>query len=402
MPELSSRSQRVPASPIRKLVPHAVAAKHRGTHVYHLNIGQPDIATPDAFLAAVRNWPGQVVAYDHSQGREELIRAFQSYYLRLGIELSPPEIQVTTGGSEALMFAMACAANPGERLIVFEPFYTNYAGFAAQLGIELVPITSSPKTGYHLPATEEIEAGLDATVRGILLCNPNNPTGTVYTVDEVDALASICRKHDLYLLADEVYREFCYEGELRSTLTLPDMEQHVILTDSLSKRLSACGARVGALVSRNEGVMQAALHMAQARLSSPSLEMIGAAAALDAPDTPRFIDETVSEYRRRRDIVLAGVRAIQGGFCETPHGAFYVMASLPVDDTEDFARWLLTDFERDHKTVMVAPGPGFYVTPGLGHREVRIAYVLNTADLEDAMNLLGEAVEAFRGVAART
>lgn len=399
MPELSSRGRKVPASPIRKLVPHAVAAKQRGVHVYHLNIGQPDIATPAAFLDAVRSWPGEVIAYEHSQGIPALINAFQAYYRRVGFELTTDQIQVTTGGSEALVFALASAANPGERVIVFEPFYTNYAGFAAQLGIELTGLPTDAASGFHLPKRDVIEAAIDGATRGIILCNPNNPTGTVFTSDELDMLADLCKKHNLFLIADEVYREFCYGEPHRSTLDLPDMENHVIVVDSLSKRLSACGARIGAVISKNTDVMAAALRMAQARLSSPSLEMIGAAAALEAPDTPKFIDETISEYQRRRDVVLAGVREIPGAMCETPHGAFYAMATLPVEDSEDFARWLLTDFERDNRTVMVAPGAGFYVTPGRGHHEVRIAYVLNCDDLKDAMRLLKEAVAVYQGVA---
>lgn len=400
MPLISKRAGRVPASPIRKLVPFAVDAKRRGIHVYHLNIGQPDIPTAPHFLDAVRRWDGKVIAYEHSQGTEGLIAAFLKYYARLGFALETSQIQVTTGGSEALMFALAAAAEPGEKLLVFEPFYTNYAGFAAQLGIELVPVTTTAESGYHLPRRETIESLLDSRVRGVILCNPNNPTGTVYTDAEIDMVACVCKAHGLFLVADEVYREFCYEGTHRSVLEQDGLEEHVILVDSLSKRLSACGARVGVLVSRNRDVMAAALRMAQARLSSPTLEMVGAAASLESPDTPRFIENTIAEYRRRRDMVLEGVRAIPGALCETPHGAFYAMATLPVEDTEAFARWLLTDFVRDGRTVMVAPGAGFYATPGLGLREVRIAYVLDVEDLKIAMTILGEAVHAFAG--ART
>lgn len=400
MPKLSKRSARVPASPIRKLVPHAVAAKARGVHVYHLNIGQPDIATAPAFLAAVRKWPGQVIAYEHSQGTSELVAAFQHYYRTVGFELPAASIQVTTGGSEAIAFALASAAEPGQRVLVFEPFYTNYAGFASLLGIELVPVTTSAATGYHLPPRGEIEAKIAPDVKAILFCNPNNPTGTVFSRAEMSVLSELCRRHDLYLIADEAYREFCYEGRHTSALELSELRDHTILVDSLSKRLSACGARVGALVSHNADVMAAALRMAQARLSSPTLEMVGAAAALESPDTPKFIEATISEYRQRRDVVVEGLRKIDGAFCKTPQGAFYVMAGLPVDSSEEFARWLLTDFARDGHTVMVAPGPGFYATPGLGAQEVRIAYVLNTDDLRRAMELLGEAVLAYQGQTA--
>lgn len=400
MPKLSKRSAHVPASPIRKLVPHAVAAKSRGVHVYHLNIGQPDISTPDSFLAAVRAWPGRVIAYEHSQGTPEMVNAFQHYYRSVGFDLPADSFQVTTGGSEAIAFALAAAAEPGDKVLVFEPFYTNYAGYAALLGIELVPVLTEASTGYHLPERARIEKVLQQGVRAIILCNPNNPTGTVFTRAEVELLGSLCKQHDLYLISDEAYREFCYEGQHTSALELPSLQEHTIVVDSLSKRLSACGARIGALVSRNPQVMAAALRMAQARLSSPTLEMVGAASALEDPDTPKFVFETISEYRGRRDTVLAGLRKIDGAFCKTPEGAFYVMATLPVDSSEDFARWLLTDFQRDGKTVMLAPGPGFYASPGRGTHEVRIAYVLNQSDLACAMELLGEAVLAYQGQTA--
>jgi len=379
-----------------------VAAKERGVHVFHLNIGQPDIATPESFLRAVRQWPGEVIAYEHSQGTPDLLAAFQTYYKGAGFDVPEEFIQITTGGSEAICFALASVAEPGEKVLVFEPFYTNYAGFAAQLGIELVPVATHPESGYHLPDVTEIESRLDDQVKAILFCNPNNPTGTVFTEAEVHLLVDLCTRHDLFLIADEVYREFCYKGRHTSVLEFESFRNHAIVVDSLSKRLSACGARVGALVSHNRDIMSAALHMAQARLSSPSLEMIGAAAALSDPHTPEFISATVSEYKARRDMVLSGLKKIDGAFCEPPQGAFYLMATLPVEQTEDFARWLLTDFKRDGKTVMVAPGAGFYATPGMGSREVRIAYVLNTADLQLAMELLGEAVLAYQGVTAGT
>jgi aspartate aminotransferase len=401
MPEISDRARRVPASPIRKLVPYAIAAKRRGVYVYHLNIGQPDISTQPAFLEAVRRWPGTVLAYEHSQGTAPLLSAFQSYYRRLGIDLEESQIQATTGGSEAILFAFAAVANPGEKVIVFEPFYTNYAGFAAQLGVELAPITTKAETGFHLPARNVIERAIDRKVRAILVCTPNNPTGTVCTREELQMLADICQKHDLFLLSDEAYREFCYEGEHVSVLTIDDLDDRAVLLDSLSKRFSACGARMGVLVSRNREVMAAALRMAQARLSSPTLEMAGATAALESPDAAAFIETTIEEYRRRRDVVLEGLRKIPGALCETPQGAFYVMATLPIEDSEEFAAWLLTDFEHNGRTVMVAPGPGFYATPGLGRKEVRIAYVLNCDDLRDAMALLAEAVAAFQRVGAR-
>lgn len=401
MPDISDRARRVPASPIRKLVPYAIAAKRRGVHVYHLNIGQPDISTQPAFLDAVRKWPGTVLAYEHSQGTAQLVSAFRHYYRRVGIELDESQIQATTGGSEAILFAFAAVCNPGEKVIVFEPFYTNYAGFAAQLGVELAPVTTKAETGFHLPARSIIEHAIDPKVRAILVCNPNNPTGTVCTRDELLMLADICQKRDLFLLSDEAYREFCYEGDHLSVLSMKGFDDRVVLLDSLSKRFSACGARMGALVSRNREIMAAALRMAQARLSSPTLEMVGAAAALESPDAASFIEETIDEYRRRRDVVLEGLREIPGAQCEPPQGAFYVMATLPIEDSEEFAAWLLTDFEHNGRTVMVAPGPGFYATPGLGLKEVRIAYVLNCEDLRDAMRLLAEAVAAYQRVGAR-
>ena len=397
MPQLSKRAHQVPASPIRKLVPYAVAAKERGVHVYHLNIGQPDIGTPAAFMQAVRDWKGEVIAYEHSQGTASLLESFVAYYERAGFVVPRAQIQITTGGSEALLFALASVAEPGDRVLVFEPYYTNYAGFAAQLGIELVPITTQAKSGYHLPSREDVEAKIDGRVRAILFCNPNNPTGTVFSEDEVHMLSDLAMAHDIFLISDEVYREFCYSGKHYSVLGIPALEQHAIVVDSVSKRLSACGARVGALVSRNDEVMAAALRMAQARLSSPSLEMLGAEAALNSPDLPEFIETTIAEYKRRRDIVLEGLQNIPGSFCETPQGAFYLMASLPVENAEDFARWMLTDYQKNQRTVMVAPGAGFYTTPGMGLNEVRIAYVLNTRDLEDAMKLLGDAVNVYQG-----
>lgn len=402
MPQLSQRAHNVPASPIRKLVPYAVAAESRGVHVYHLNIGQPDIGTPKAFMQAIRDWKGEVIEYEHSQGTASLIESFRMYYERLGFKLSGDQIQITTGGSEALLFALASVAEPGDRVIVFEPYYTNYAGFAAQLGVELVPVTTRADSGYHMPSRKEVEAVIDKRVRAILFCNPNNPTGTVLREDEVHMLSDLAIRHDLFLISDEVYREFCYSGKHFSVLGIPALEPHAIVVDSVSKRLSACGARVGALVSRNAEVMAASLRMAQARLSSPSLEMMGAEAALNSPDLPAFIETTIAEYQRRRDIVLEGLKKIPGTFCKTPEGAFYLMAQLPVENAEDFARWMLTDFQRDQRTVMVAPGAGFYTTPGLGLKEVRIAYVLNTRDLEDAMNLLGEAVHMYQGEMKRT
>ena len=383
----------LPASPIRKLIPFAEQAKKKGTHVYHLNIGQPDIETPQEFWNSIKNYSNKVLAYGNSQGIAEYLGKLTGYYKRCGLDIKEDEIIVTTGGSEAIIFAMTAICDPGDEIIIFEPFYTNYNGFAVQAGIKVVPITTHAENGFHLPPDEEIEKAITGKTRGIMYCNPNNPTGTIFTAEEINRLKNIVLRHDLFLLADEVYREYIYEGEYVSIMSLDGISDRAIMLDSISKRFSACGARVGNLVTKNRSVYTAALHMGQARLCSPTLEQVGAAAAYDLGD--EYFSKMIDEYRRRRDVVYEGLMKIEGTVCINPGGAFYVMAKLPIDDAEEFAAFLLTDFEYNGKTVMVAPGPGFYATPGMGKNECRIAYVLNTDDLKDAMDLLKRGVEMY-------
>jgi len=383
----------MPASPIRKLIPLADAAKKRGIHVHHLNIGQPDIETPPEFWQAVKNYSSKVLAYGNSQGAYDYLEKLSQYYKRCGLDVKPDEIVVTTGGSEAIVFAMTAICEPGDEIIVFEPFYTNYNGFAIQAGIKLVPVTTKAEDGFHIPADDVIEKLINDKTRAIMYCNPNNPTGTIYTMAELNRLKNLSLKHDLFLMADEVYREFIYEGKYISVMSLEGIEDRAIMLDSISKRFSACGARVGNLVTHNRDVYTAALHMGQARLCSPTLEQVGAAAAYDLDDS--YFDKMIGEYRRRRDVVYEGLMKIEGTVCINPGGAFYIMAKLPIDDAEKFASFMLTDFDYEGKTVMVAPGPGFYATPGQGTSECRIAYVLNTGDLEEAMDVFKRGIEAY-------
>jgi aspartate aminotransferase len=390
---ISQRAKAMPASPIRKLVPLSDEAKARGIKVYHLNIGQPDIPTPPEFMNAIRNYDQVVLAYGNSKGEASYLKGLAGYYKRVGIDLEPRDIQVTTGGSEAIIFGMVCVAGVDDEIIVFEPFYTNYNGFAMMAEVKLVPVTLRAENGFHLPAREAIERLVTPRTRAILACSPNNPTGTVYTREEMDMLAGICRERNLFLLSDEVYREYIYEGRHTSVMHLADMSDRAILLDSVSKRYSACGARIGCLASRNPEVMDAVLRMGQARLCSPSIEQAGAAAALQLGDA--YYEGMAGEFRRRRDVVYEELMKIPGVVCLKPSGAFYIMAKLPVKDAEDFARWMLTDFNVDGATTMVAPGPGFYATPGKGCDEARIAYVLNVDDLRQAMRILARGIEAY-------
>ncbi len=389
----SRRALDMPPSPIRKLVPFADEAKRKGIKIYHLNIGQPDIPTPPEFMNAVRNYREEVLAYGHSKGSREFLSALVEYYGRQGIRVSEADIQVTTGGSEAIIFAMICVADAGDEIIVFEPFYTNYNGFARMADVELVPVTLQAETGFHLPSREQIEQKITPRTRAMLICSPNNPTGTVYTRDEMEMIAQIAKERDLFVLSDEVYREFIYEGEHTSIMHIDGISDRAVLLDSVSKRFSACGARIGCLVSKNQAVVDAALRMGQARLCSPSIEQHGATAALSLPKD--YFDRMAAEYRRRRDTVYDELMKIQGVVCLKPNGAFYIMAKLPVADIEDFARWMLTDFNLDGETTMIAPGPGFYATPGKGQDEARIAYVLNVDDLKRAMRALAQGVETY-------
>jgi aspartate aminotransferase len=390
---LSRRAEEVQASPIRKLAPYAEDAKRRGIHVYHLNIGQPDIETPPEFWDAVKNYSQKVLAYGHSQGLASYLKALAQYYRRCGLNISPDEIMVTTGGSEAIVFAFLLICEPGEKILVFEPFYTNYNGFATMADVVLVPLETRAEEGFHLPQRDVIEAAIDDDVRGIIVCNPNNPTGTLFNRDELEMLVDIARDHGLYILSDEVYREFVYEGQHTSIFDFPGVDEFGIMLDSISKRFSACGARIGNLVTKNRRLHEAAVKFGQARLCPPTLEQVGAEAALKLG--PEYFKRVMGEYRRRRDIVYEALLGIEGAICLKPAGAFYVMAKLPISDSEEFARFMLAEFSHDNKTVMVAPGPGFYASPDKGIDECRIAYVLNTDSLKDAMKILKLAVEAF-------
>jgi len=390
---ISQRARQMPPSPIRKLMPFADEAKKRGIKIYHLNIGQPDIPTPPEFMNAVRNYQEQVLAYGHSKGSQEFLSALVGYYTRKGIQVEQRDIQVTTGGSEAIIFAMICVADPGDEIVVFEPFYTNYNGFAQMADVELVPVTLQAENGFHLPAREVIEEKITPRTRAILVCSPNNPTGTLYARDELQMIAEIAKKHDLFVLSDEVYREFIYEGKHTSIMHIDGISERAVIMDSVSKRFSACGARIGCLVSKNQAITDAALRMGQARLCSPSIEQHGATAALAIPD--EYFERMAAEYKKRRDTVYDELMKIPGVVCLKPGGAFYIMAKLPVADIEDFSRWMLTDFDLDGETTMIAPGPGFYATPGKGQDEARIAYVLNVEDLKKAMRCLAYGIEKY-------
>jgi aspartate aminotransferase len=393
-PSISRRAEQMPASPIRKLAPLADDAKKRGVTVYHLNIGQPDLETPEVMRRRLTNLP-KVLAYSPSGGTPEYLAAIQGYYARLGIELGPQQLLATTGGSEALLFSFMACADQGDEAIVVEPFYTNYSAFARMAGVTLVPLTSKAEDGFHLPPREAWEKVVSDKTRMVILCNPNNPTGTVYTKEELEMVASFCRDHGLFLISDEVYREFVYDGKhSMSALDLPGMEERVIVCDSLSKRYSACGIRLGTLITRNAEVYAAAMKMAQGRLSPPGLAQMLAVGANEVG--PEYTEGVITEYQRRRDVLFEGLSKIPGVFLRKPEGAFYFIARLPVKDSEDFARYLLTDFQLDGATVMVAPAPGFYATPGLGADEVRIAYVLKEKDLETSIRILAAALIAYR------
>ena len=393
-PRLSPRGQAMPASPIRKLAPLADAARRRGVRVLHLNIGQPDLETPEALRSRV---PGaeKTWAYTPSGGTPEYVEALSGYYRGRGFELGPEELIATTGGSEALLFAFCAAAADGDEAIVFEPFYTNYSSFATLAGVRLVPIRTRGEDGFHLPPAETWKKALTERTRLLLLCNPNNPTGTVYTREEVEAAALFCVENGLFLVADEVYREFVYDGrQATSALSIPGCEENVVVVDSLSKRYSACGIRLGSLATRNRELHQAALRMAQGRLSPPGLAQLAAAGLGDVP--AEYFESVATEYQHRRDVLFDGLTGIPGVFVRKPEGAFYFVVRLPVDDAEEFAKFLLAEFEHQGATVMIAPAAGFYATPGLGHDEARIAYVLNADDLRRAVAVLAAALPAYR------
>lgn len=386
----------MPASPIRKLVPFAEQAKKNGIKIFHLNIGQPDIETPKEMLDAIHSYPAKVVEYSHSAGNESYRRKLTGYYEKYGIHLDYTDIMVTTGGSEAIEIAMMSALNEGDEVIIPEPFYANYNGFSTQANVKVVPIRSTIDNGFALPPIEEFEKLITPKTKAILICNPNNPTGYLYSEAELESLKTLVQKYDLWLFSDEVYREFCYDGkQYFSVMHLKGIEQNVVMLDSVSKRYSACGARIGALVSKNKELMAAALKFAQARLSPPSFGQAAAEAAIDTPDS--YFERVKSEYVSRRDYVVAALNAIDGVFCPKPSGAFYCIARLPIDNADRFCQWLLEKFSFEGKTVMLAPATGFYSVPTSGTDEVRIAYVLNLNDLREAMRCLEEALKVYPG-----
>ena len=398
MPKISQKAIDMPASPIRKLVPYAEKAKKAGKTVYHLNIGQPDIETPAVALAAIRNFDHKVIEYSHSAGFESYRNKLAATYQKGGLPVNPEDIIITTGGSEALVFGFMTTCNPGDEVIIPEPFYANYNGFAVTAGLTVVPVTSSIESGFALPPVAEIEAKITPKTKAIVICNPGNPTGYLYSQQELEQLRDIVKKHDLFLFADEVYREFCYDGaQPFSVLNLEGIENNVIMIDSVSKRYSMCGARIGALVSKNKEVMAAALKFGQARLSPPTVDQVASEAALETPQS--YFDDVVSEYVERRNIMVDGLNSIPGVFCPKPSGAFYCVAKFPVDNAEKFCQWLLEEFEYEGQTVMMAPANGFYSTPGAGLQEARIAYVLNKESLKKAVKCLEEALKVYPGKA---
>lgn len=394
MPKISARGVAMPPSPIRKLVPYAEAARQRGTKVYYLNIGQPDIETPPSILDAVRHSHFKILEYSHSAGNESYRRKLVDYYGRLGITVDHTEIIVTTGGSEAILFGMMACLDPGDEVIIPEPFYANYNGFATSAGVQVKPVTSRIEDGFALPPLEAFEKQVTSRTRAVLICNPNNPTGYLYSRDELEVLKELCLRHDLYLFSDEAYREFCYGGQHFSAMNLGGMGDRVILMDTISKRYSACGGRIGALVSKNRAVLDTAMKFAQARLSPPSFAQILGEAAVDLP--ANYFDGVKAEYLARRDLMIKMLNEIPGVYCPNPGGAFYAIARLPVADADDFCRWLLEKFTCRGETLMLAPASGFYATPGLGKNEVRLAYVLNRDDLKKAMECLKQALKEYK------
>jgi aspartate aminotransferase len=396
MPSISEKGRAMPASPIRKLVPYSEEAKRKGIKVYHLNIGQPDIPTPEVALNAIRNLDQKVIEYSHSAGNESYRRKLAGYYLKIGINVDHTELLITTGGSEAIMFAFNSCINAGDEVITPEPFYANYSGFATSSGIKIVPVTSYIKDNFALPPIVEIEKKITVRTRGIIIANPNNPTGYLYSKEELLQLRDIIKKYDLWLFSDEAYREFCYDGaEHFSAMKLAGIENNVVLLDSISKRYSECGVRIGAFVTKNREVLTTALKFAQARLSPPGLGQIAGEASINTP--PEYFSEVNREYTARRDFMVDTLNKIPGVYCPKPKGAFYTVVKLPVDDSDKFAQWLLEEFEYNNQTVMIAPASGFYSTPGLGKNEARIAYVLNIDDLSNAMETLAEALKVYPG-----
>ena len=396
MPKISQKGIAMPESPIRKLVPFAEKAKKAGKKVYHLNIGQPDIKTPELALDAIHNFSNKVVEYSHSAGFESYRKGLASYYQNLAIDVDYNDVMVTTGGSEALLFALNSCLDPGDEVIIPEPFYANYNGFSISAGVKVKPIATSINDGFALPAIEEFEKLITSKTKAILICNPGNPTGYLYSKKELETLRDIVIKYDLFLIADEVYREFAYDGnQHHSVLNIEGLGQNAIVIDSTSKRYSMCGIRVGCIVSKNKEVMTTALKFAQARLSPPTFGQIAGEAALKTPKS--YFQEVSSEYVSRRDVLIEGLNKIEGVICPKPKGAFYAIAQLPIDDADKFAQWLLEDFDFNRETVMVAPAAGFYATPNTGINQVRIAYVLNKESLKAAIKILDEALKVYPG-----
>lgn len=395
--KMSDRISGFQCSPIRRLVPYSRDAKARGVHVYHLNIGQPDIKTPEQVITAVSKYNEPIIAYGNSEGMPELREALPKYYRSFGVDVKPEDILITTGGSEALQFTFMTLCDPGDEIIIPEPYYTNVDSFARIAMVRLVPITSEMEDGFALPDAAHFEEKITDRTKGILLCSPNNPTGHIYTPDELRQILELCVRHDIFLIVDEVYREFCYDGkDFTSVLSFPEYADRVVCVDSFSKRYSMCGARVGALISRNHEVLESALKLSQARLCPPDIEQHAACAALLTPAS--YLAEVKAEYERRRDFFVKGLQSIEGVKCISPKGAFYLVAELPVDDAEKFAIFMLRDFSLNNETVMFAPAEDFYVTKGIGRRQARFAYVLNTTDLGHAVECLRAGLKTYRVV----
>jgi aspartate aminotransferase len=396
MPKISEKGQSMPSSPVRKLVPYAEAAAARGMHIYQLNIGQPDIKTPEQAINAVKNADMEVLSYSHSAGNQSYRDKLTTYYNKNNMNLTSEDIIVSTGGSEALLFAMGSICDYGDEVIIPEPFYANYNGFATASGITVKPISTHIENNFSLPDISEFEKLITDKTKAILICNPGNPTGYLYTQEEMDQLSALVKKHDLFLVSDEVYREFAYDGRQHlSVMSMPGLQEHAIMIDSVSKRYSMCGARIGCLVSKNKEVIATAMKFAQARLSPPTFAQIAAEAALDTPQ--EYFDEVINEYIERRDILIDGLKKIEGVEIANPGGAFYCVAQLPVEDTDVFAQWLLEEFQLDGETIMVAPAAGFYSTPGMGKNQIRIAYVLEKESLKKSIRILDQALKAYKG-----
>ncbi|MCK4257271.1 pyridoxal phosphate-dependent aminotransferase, partial [candidate division WOR-3 bacterium] len=389
---ISKRAMNMPASPIRKLFPYSFKAKERGIKVYHLNIGQPDVPTPKEILSGIKAFDNPVLPYGQSEGLKELRTAVADYFKRYNLDVSPEEVIITQGGSEAILFSMLLLCNPGDEIIVFEPFYANYNGLAAVAGIKLVPVTMDPKEDYHLPNRDKISEKIGDRTRAIFVCSPNNPTGTVYTQDEMEMIADIAREYNLYLISDEVYREFVFDN-MKHTSSLSIAPERTLIVDSISKRMSACGARIGFVICKNKEMLPLLVRFAQSRLCPATIEQYGALEGFIHIDN--YIDSMIKEYELRRNVAIEGLRKIPGVSVNNPEGAFYAMITLPVDNSEKFIIYMLESFDVDKKTVMLAPGAGFYATPGIGENEARIAFVLKNEYLKDAMHILGKGIKAY-------